>query len=256
MKVIAVANHKGGVGKTTTAVNLGACLAERDCRVLVIDFDPQASATSSVGVAKTPGRSMYGPLLGQTDALGMVTATSYPNLAIIPSEDDLAGVEIEVARLDDNVHRLRAALEPIRARANFQFVFIDCPPSLGTLMTNALAAADSVLVPLQCEYLSLEGLSNILRFIDRVRESVNPSLAIEGILMTMFDARTRLSQTVINEVRSHLGPQVFHTIVPRTVRLGEAPSYGRPITNYDAASTGAAAYRALAGEFLKRNKTA
>ncbi|HPA16638.1 MAG TPA: AAA family ATPase [Verrucomicrobiae bacterium] len=255
MKFVAVANQKGGVGKTTTAVNLASCLAERGLRILVVDMDPQASATSSLGVAKEPGRSIYGPFIGRGTARDCIRPTPYENLALIPSEQDLAGIENEFAHMEDGAIRLRSVLGALRDICNFNFIIIDCPPSIGAIMVNALAASDSILVPLQCEYLSLEGLTQILSVIDRIRNGLNPALQIEGVLMTMFDARTRLAQNVVNDVRAHLGDQVFATVIPRTVRLGEAPSFGQPINHYDKFSAGTAAYRALALEFLSRNGT-
>lgn len=255
MKFVAVANQKGGVGKTTTAVNLASCLAELGLRILVVDMDPQASATSAIGVAKEPGRSIYGPFIGRGTARDCIRPTPYENLALIPSEQDLAGIENEFAHMDDGAVRLRSVLGNLRDTCNFNFIIIDCPPSIGALMVNSLAAADSVLVPLQCEYLSLEGLTQILSVIERIKQGLNPALEIEGILMTMYDARTRLAQNVVNDVRSHLGDQVFATVIPRTVRLGEAPSFGQPINHYDKLSTGTTAYRALALEFMTRNGT-
>lgn len=253
MKFVAVANQKGGVGKTTTAVNLAACLAEAGQRILVVDMDPQASATSALGVDKEPGRSIYGPFVGRGSTRDCIRPTPYENLALIPSEQDLAGIENEFAHIEDGPIRLRNLLGSLRDSCNFNFVFIDCPPSIGAIMVNSLAASDSILVPLQCEYLSLEGLTQILSVIDRIRQGLNPSLQIEGVLMTMFDARTRLAQNVVNDVRAHLGDQVYGTVIPRTVRLGEAPSFGQPINHYDKFSAGCTAYRALAEEFLARN---
>ncbi len=254
MKIVAVANQKGGVGKTTTSVSLAACLAEKGVKTLLIDLDPQASASSALGFEEQPGCSLYTSFIGEGNILSVIKTTTYPNLCVIPSEKDLAGIEIEIAKMDDNLLRLRQLLEPLRRQNEFDFAIMDCPPSLGTLMTQALAAADSILVPLQCEYLSLEGLSKIVGYIDRVRDAANPGLHIEGILMTMFDARTRHSQSVINEVKEHMGDKIYRTIIPRTVRLSEAPSFGLPITAYDKNSTGTVAYRALADEFLSRQK--
>lgn len=253
MKFVAVANQKGGVGKTTTAVNLAACLAEKGQRILVVDMDPQASATSALGVAKEPGRSIYGPFIGRGTARDCIRPTPYENLALIPSEQDLAGIENEFAHIEDGPVRLRSLLGTLRDTCNFNFIIIDCPPSIGAIMVNALAASDSILVPLQCEYLSLEGLTQILSVIGRIREGLNPNLQIEGVLMTMFDARTRLAQSVVNDVRTHLGDQVYDTVIPRTVRLAEAPSYGKPINHYDKFGAGATAYLAFAEEFLARN---
>ena len=253
MKIIAVANQKGGVGKTTTSVSLAACLAEAGTPVLLLDLDPQASATSALGVEETPGRSLYPALLGQTPIADCILPTRFDHLSLIPSERDLAGIEIEAASLDQPALLLRRTIDTLRADTSHRFLIIDCPPSLGTLMTQGLTAADSVIIPLQCEYLSLEGLSKILGFIDKIKESLNPALTVEGVLMTMFDSRTRLAQQVVNDVRQHLGDQVFETVIPRTVRLGEAPSFGEPINHYDKGSAATAAYRALAEELLRRN---
>lgn len=254
MKIIAVANQKGGVGKTTTAVSLSACLAELGFQILLVDTDPQASATSAVGVEESHGMSIYPVLFGEKMLLQVVKETKVHGLDLIPSERDLAGIEVETRETDHNILRIRNLLEPLRTSSSYDFIFLDCPPSLGVLMTCSLAAADSVIIPLQCEYLSLEGLSKILGYLERIRESASIPLPIEGVLMTMYDARTKLSQNVINDVREHLGTLMFETIIPRTVRLGEAPSFGQPITLYDPRSTGAQAYRQLALEFLQRNK--
>ncbi len=254
MKIIAVANQKGGVGKTTTSVSLAATLAEMDYKILLIDTDPQASATSAVGIEETAGQSLYPVLLGQKMLLQVVRDTPIAGLEIIPSERDLAGIEVETREDEHDLMRIRSLLVPLRQSSTYDFVFLDCPPSLGVLMTYSLVAADSVIIPLQCEYLSLEGLSKILGYLERIRQAANIPLPIEGVLMTMFDTRTKLSQVVINDVRSHLGDTMFNTIVPRTVRLAEAPSFGQPITLYDPKSTGAQAYRQLALELLTRNK--
>jgi len=253
MKTIAVANQKGGVGKTTTAVNLSVCLAAKGLRVLLIDLDPQANATSAIGFECIEGHSIYGPLIGAVSMAEKVLPTRIENLFIVPADLDLAGAEIEVARLDDHLLRLRNALAALRQDAAFDFIILDCPPSLGILMTNALAAADELLVPIQCEYFALEGLSKIVRIVEQIKEAgANPSLGIGGILMTMCDSRTNLSQQVVAEVRKHFGDTVFNTMVPRTVRLGEAPSFGKAIIEYDPGGVGATAYTALAEEFLQR----
>lgn len=254
MRVIAVANQKGGVGKTTTSVNLAVCLHELGCRTLLIDLDPQANATSALGMEEIPGQSIYEAMLGNAEISEKITPTRFENLFTITSDLDLAGVEIEVARLDDHLIRLQRALRPLRHDGTFDFVLLDCPPSLGILMTNALAAADELLVPIQCEYFALEGLSKIAHVIETVDNSgANPGLMLGGILMTMYDSRTNLSQQVVGEVRKHFQEAVYETIIPRTVRLGEAPSFGQPIIEYDPQGPGARAYRAAAAEFLRRH---
>jgi chromosome partitioning protein len=256
MKTIAVANQKGGVGKTTTAVNLSVCLAAKGNAVLLIDLDPQANATSAIGFESIDGHSIYGPLIGAVSVAEKVLPTRIENLFILPADLDLAGAEIEVARLEDHLVRLRKALEVLKQDAAFDFIILDCPPSLGILMTNALAAADELLIPLQCEYFALEGLSKIARITEQIRESgANPELMIGGILLTMYDGRTNLSQQVAEEVKKHFGEVVFNTVIPRTIRLGEAPSFGKAIIEYDPNGVGAAAYIALADEFLQRQNT-
>ena len=253
MRIVAVANQKGGVGKTTTSVNLAACLASKGVRVLLIDVDPQGNATSALGLPPLEGNSIYGALLGEEQLATKVIPTRWDHLFLIPGDLDLAGAEIEVARSDEHLTRLRAALEPLRRDAPFDFVLLDCPPSLGILMTNALAAADELLIPLQCEYFALEGLSKIDHVVAQIRDcGANPGLQIGGILMTMF-MRNNLAQQVISEVQNHFGDIIYRTVIPRTVRLGEAPSHGKPITEYEPNGLGATAYRALADEFLARH---
>ncbi len=255
MKTIAVANQKGGVGKTTTAVNLAACLAAAGRPVLLIDLDPQANATSALGLDCLDGHSVYGPLLGGKSIVEQIIPTRFDHLFLVPADLDLAGAEIEVARVDDHLTRLRAALAPLATDRPFEFVLLDCPPSLGILMTNALAAADELLVPIQCEYFALEGLSKIVQVIEQIQScGANPQLTLGGILMTMF-ARTNLAQQVVDEVRKHFGEKVFNTVIPRTIRLGEAPSFGKPIIEYEPNGQGATAYRALATEFLQRHSS-
>lgn len=257
MKIIAVANQKGGVGKTTTTVNLAACLSEAGHQVLVLDLDPQANASSALGMTATAGRSLHGILTdeeGTRSLAEQIQPTTLERLHIVTAELDLAGCEIQLAADAHRLTRLRRVLENYRAsQPPVDFILIDCPPSLGVLMTNALAAADSVLVPLQCEYLALEGLAKILEMIERIKQiSGNAALVLEGIVLTMYDARTNLSQQVVTDVRGYLGRQVFETIIPRSIRLSEAPGHGKAIITYDPSGMGAQSYRELAREFLAR----
>lgn len=251
--VFTIANQKGGVGKTTTAVNLGAALAEKKIPTLLIDLDPQANATSAVGVEKQAGRSLYGPLRGEGTALEMVTPTAYENLSLIPSEEDLAAAEIELAQTENYLMKLRSVLEPLRTAETYRAIIIDCPPALGMLSMNSLAAADFLLIALQCEYLALEGLGQILRNVERLKSAhVNDGLELGGVVMTMFDMRTKLSRQVVDEVKQHLPDKIFETVIPRTVRLSEAPSFGKTIFEYDNLNPGASAYRNLAKEVIAR----
>jgi chromosome partitioning protein len=252
-KVIAVANQKGGVGKTTTAVNLAACLAAAGQRVLLFDLDPQANATSGVGVEKVPGASAYQVLLGDGGLLDKIKPTSFERLELIPSEMDLCAADLELARLENHLLRVAQSLQPVRDSGRFDLVLLDCPPSLGILSLNAFAACDGILVPLQCEYYALEGISMMNQVLDQLRGAgVNPRLNIFGVVMTMFDGRTKLSNEVVEEVRKLLGAKVFETVIPRTTRLAEAPSFGKPIIYYDKYSSGAAAYQLLTAEILNR----
>ena len=254
-RVVAVANQKGGVGKTTTVISLSSCLAELGRSVLVVDLDPQANATSGLGLPTREGASLYEALLGSAELNGLIQHTALENLDIIPAEIDLAGCEVEIARTDHYLHCLSRVLGPLADQCTYDFVLLDCPPSLGILTMNALAACNSVLVPMQCEYYALEGLSVISGLVDRLRRGgSNPALQIEGILMTMFDGRTNLAQQVVAEVREHFGNMVYETVIPRNVRLGEAPSYGQSITTYDSYSPGARSYRFFAREFLRRDR--
>ena len=252
-KIIAVANQKGGVGKTTTAVNLAACLAAAGRRVLLFDLDPQANATSGVGIDKVAGASAYQVLLGDGSLLEKIKPTAFERLELIPSEVDLCAADLELARLENHLQRLAQALLPVRDCGRFDLVLVDCPPSLGILSLNAFAACDGILVPLQCEYYALEGISMMNQVLDQLRGAgVNPRLDILGVVMTMFDGRTKLSNEVVDEVRKLLGAKVFETVIPRTTRLAEAPSFGQPIIYYDKYSTGAAAYQLLTAEVLAR----
>ena len=252
-KIIAVANQKGGVGKTTTSVNLAACLSAVGRRVLLFDLDPQANATSGVGLEKTEGGSAYFPLIGDGTLTEKIKSTAFDRLEIIPSEVDLCGADMELARMENHLGRLTHVLKPIVDSARFDYIIIDCPPTLGILTLNAFTAAHGLIVPLQCEYYALEGISMLNRVMNQLRESaINPGLELIGVVMTMFDGRTRLSQQVVSEVRNHFGDKVFETVIPRTTRLAEAPSFGKPIIHYDKYSAGAAAYEVLTQEFLKR----
>ncbi|MFO1476215.1 MAG: ParA family protein [Verrucomicrobiota bacterium] len=252
-KVIAVANQKGGVGKTTTAINLAACVAALGRRVLLFDLDPQANATSGLGLEKKEGASAYRALVGEAPLLDQVQATAFEKLSVVPSEVDLCGADIELPRLENHLLRVAHALQPVLESGRFDLVLIDCPPSLGVLTLNAFAAADGLVVPLQCEYYALEGLSMLNRIIGQLHENgVNPRLELLGVVMTMFDSRTKLSNQVVSEVREHFGARVFETMIPRTTRLAEAPSFGKPIIHYDKYSPGSAAYELLAQEFVQR----
>jgi chromosome partitioning protein len=245
--ILAVANQKGGVGKTTTAVNLGAALAELDYRVLVVDLDPQGNATTGLGInARDLQMSIYDVVMNDAAIEDCVEPTSVKHLFVAPATIDLAGAEIELVPAFSRELKLRRALEQVREE--YDFTLIDCPPSLGLLTVNALAAADGVIVPIQCEYYALEGLGQLLRNVALVRSNLNPTLDVRGIVLTMYDARTKLADQVEQEVRAHFGPKVYRHTVPRNVRIGEAPSYGKPITVYDPMSRGAIAYRELARE--------
>ncbi len=250
-EVIACANQKGGVGKTTTVVSLASYLALAGRNVLIVDLDPQGNATSGLGIDKASvTTSVYDALVGGTPMAGLIQPTQLPGLWIAPSSRHLAAAEVELVPIPDRERRLATALNPIAD--TYDYVILDCPPSLGLLTINALAAADTVLVPIQCEYYALEGLGALMGTINRVRDRINPSLALRGVVLTMFDARTTLSSDVSREVRRHLGSQVFDVAVPRSVRLAEAPSYGRPIPLYSPASRGAQAYEQLATELMTR----
>ncbi|HXF56637.1 MAG TPA: ParA family protein [Actinomycetota bacterium] len=248
-RVIAIANQKGGVGKTTTAVNLGACLAEAGRRVLVVDLDPQGNASTGLGVGHgAQGRTIYDVISGGADVREAVVSTDVEGLWAVPSTIDLAGAEIELVSQFSRESRLARALDGVLF--DYDFILVDCPPSLGLLTVNALTAADELIVPIQCEYYALEGLGQLLRNVRLVQQNVNPRLRLTGIVLTMFDPRTRLADQVVAEVRAFFGPRVYDSVIPRSVRLAEAPGFGRPIVRYDPNSKGAAAYRALAREVL------
>lgn len=253
-KVFTIANQKGGVGKTTTAINLSYALADKGVRTVLVDLDPQANATSGLGLEKLEGGSLYGPLCGEGSALEKVQpvgASDY--LYVIPSEVDMAAIEIELYQRDDYLLQLRQVLGPLREADDYDAIVLDCPPALGMLSMNSLAAADFLLIALQCEYLAMEGLGQILKVVDKLRDAgVNDGLELGGILMTMFDQRTNLGQQVVAEVRNHFDELVFRNTIPRSVRLSEAPSFGQSIFEYEPDSNGAYAYRYFAEEVIER----
>ncbi|MEM9444662.1 MAG: ParA family protein [Verrucomicrobiota bacterium] len=251
MKIFAIVNQKGGVGKTTTAVNLSAALTELGKRVLLIDLDPQANTTSGLGMEAQQGMSLYPVLISEKAIEDQIQRTPYADLDIITSEIDLAGVEIELAALESPIHRVKETLEPMRSNESYDYAIIDCPPSVGILMTSALVAADGLIIPVQCEFYAMEGVTKIMDLVSKM-EALNPSLSICGVIMTMYDARTRISQQVVADVREYLGNMVFETVIPRSVRISEAPSFGEPITKYDQWGIGSRNYRALAEEFVQR----
>src|SRR5439155_6660698 len=249
-RVVALANQKGGVGKTTTAINLGASLAACERKVLLIDLDPQANATSGVGLSKNEPDSIYPVLLDGLSLRSIVRPTELTTLKLAPSSVDLVGAELELGASENREFRLKNAIAEVLGE--YDYILIDSPPSLGLLTINGLTAADSVLVPMQCEYFAMEGISQLLNTIERVRESLNPDLEIEGIALTMYDDRMNLARQVAQEVRNHFGDKVYRTLIPRNVRLGEAPSFGKPIILYDIRSRGSEAYVSLAKEFIQR----
>jgi len=250
-RIICIANQKGGVGKTTTAVNLGASLAVAERKTLLVDMDPQGNAGSGVGIDRNSLReNVYDVLLNNADPTAVIRKTDLPLLDILPATDDLAGAEIELVAIDDRERKLARVLEAVAGR--YDYILIDCPPSLGLLTLNAMTAAESVLIPLQCEFYAMEGLSKMLKTIRLVKKSFNPALQIEGILLTMYDGRNNLSRQVSEEIRGHFGEETFRTVIPRNVRLSEAPSHGKPVLLYDIASRGAAGYLELARELIER----
>ena len=252
-KVFAIANQKGGVGKTTTAINLAACMASESLRILLVDIDPQGNATSGVGIKKDEvENSIYDSLIGGTLIDGVIVSTGIENLSIVPSNIQLTGAEVELVGMFARETKLKVALEPVRGK--YDYIIVDCPPSLGLLTVNALTAADCVIIPIQCEYYALEGLSQLLKVIGLVKGNLNPSLGLNGVLLTMADWRTNLSRQVIEEVRKFFGEKVYETIIPRSVRLGEAPGFGKPIILYDIGSAGAQAYQKLAKEVVKNEE--
>lgn len=253
MRIVAITNQKGGVGKTTTAVNLSACLAQLGSRVLLVDLDPQANATSGLGLAQEERGSLYPALVEDADPREFILPTRLENLSMIRSHQELAGCEIELAQAGNHLGRLKQVLEPLRAMGAYDYAILDTPPSLGVLMTSSLAAADELLVPMQCEYFGLEGLSKIVGVVQQIRDcGANPDLQLEGIVMTMYDSRANLANQVVGDVRSYFAESVYQTLIPRTVRLGEAPSFGKSIIEYEPSGRGATAYKALAREFLDR----
>lgn len=250
-RIIAVANQKGGVGKTTTTINLSACLAEKNKKVLTIDIDPQGNTTSGLGVDKNiVENTVYELFLDECKLSDCIQSSVMDNLSVIPSNINLSGAEIELISMENKEYLLREKLDTIKQ--NYDFIIIDCPPSLNLLTVNAMVAADTVLVPIQCEYYALEGLSQLMHTIDLITERLNPKLEIEGVVFTMYDARTNLSSQVVENVKENLNKKIYKTIIPRNVRLAEAPSYGMPINLYDSKSAGAEAYRFLAEEVIER----
>jgi chromosome partitioning protein len=255
LRVLVVANQKGGVGKTTTAINLGTALAAVGERVLLIDSDPQGNASTGLGIGRALRKNtLYDVLMGEKSLTEAVVKTSVPGLHLAPSDPDLSGVEMELAQDARRSFKLRDALDPLRQAGDYTYVLIDCPPSLNVLTVNAMAAADAVLVPLQCEFFALEGLSQLMRTIELVRASLNPKLEIQGVVLTMYDRRNSLSAQVANDVRSHFGETVYQTVIPRNVRVSEAPSFGKPALVYDLACAGSQAYLKLAREVVLRER--
>ena len=254
-KIIAIANQKGGVGKTTTVVNLAAALSARKRAVLVVDLDPQAHATLGLGLEKQPGVSLYPVLLGEKSVEEVIQPTKWNNLNVIPSEVDLAGAELEFGAREDRLEMIKNVLGPVKESGAFDYIVLDCPPSLGIVMTSSLVASDGVLIPIQAEFLAMDGLALITGSIDRIKASVNPDLELNGIVFTMVNSQAKLTQDVIGEVRNHFGEKVYETTIPRNVRVSEAPSMGTPVVFLDPRSKGAESYKAFAWEFMAKNPT-
>jgi|SRR5262245_8848594 chromosome partitioning protein len=257
-RVLAIANQKGGVGKTTTAINLGTALAAIGEQVLIVDLDPQGNASTGLGIDnRNRDRSTYDVLIGEATLRDTILSTAVPKLSIAPSTLDLSGLELEISRERDRAYRLRNSLSSLNRTGDdiFSYVLVDCPPSLNLLTVNAMAAAHAVLVPLQCEFFALEGLSQLLKTVEQVKQALNPSLEIHGIVLTMYDARNNLSNQVVADVRQHMGDKVYDTVIPRNVRISEAPSYGKPVLVYDLKCVGSEAYMKLATEIIRREKT-
>jgi chromosome partitioning protein len=253
-RIITIANQKGGVGKTTTAINLATALAAIGERVLIIDLDPQGNASTGLGIDRRDRKmSSFDVMMGSQNIRDAAVPTAVPNLFIVPSTMDLLGLEMEIGRETDRAFRLRRALQTVEA-LDFSYILLDCPPSFNLLTINAMAAAHSVLVPLQCEFFALEGLSQLLETVNQVRQTINSGLDIQGIVLTMFDARNNLAQQVVNDVRTYLGDKVYHTLIPRNVRVSEAPSYGKPAILYDLKCAGSQAYLQLASEVIQRER--
>lgn len=255
-RILTVANQKGGVGKTTTAINLGTALAAVGERVLICDLDPQGNASTGIGISRNAStRSTYHVLLGDEDLAAVIQPSGIPNLDCAPSTMDLLGAELELSQMERKTHRLHDALQRLKdSGTEYDYILLDCPPSLNLLTVNAFAAADAVLVPLQCEFFALEGLSQLLKTVERVRVNLNPRLTIQGVVLTMFDKRNSLSDQVAQDVRQVLGEKVYQTVIPRNVRVSEAPSYGKPVLLYDHACPGSQAYIKLASEIIRRER--